>query len=158
MALNSDLREFLKLLNTNEVEYVIVGAYAVGFYGFMRHTGDLDVWVRPTRENATRVMKALSAFGFGDVGLRCDDFEKPDYTIQLGYPPFRIDLLTGITGVTADKLWASRVGGDLEGIPVQFIGHEELLRNKESTGRSKDLIDAGEVRKRVNFKDGAAGQ
>lgn len=148
MALNSDLREFLELLNTNEVEYVIVGAYAVGFYGFMRHTGDLDVWVRPARENANRVMKALSAFGFGEIGLKPEDFEKPHYTVQLGRPPFRIDLLTGITGVESDDLWGSRVEGDLEGLPVRFIGWEELLRNKESTGRSKDLIDAGELRKR----------
>ena len=148
MPLNSDLREFLRLLNTNGVEYAIVGAFAVGFHGFPRATGDLDVWVRPTPQNAKRVMRALAEFGFGNVGLTSEDFERPHRTVQLGYPPYRVDLLTGITGVDTEQIWSSRTAGELEGVSVQYIGRNELLQNKEATARPKDLIDANEVRRR----------
>lgn len=147
MPLNSDLHEFIESLNSNEVEYLIVGAYAVALYGIPRYTGDLDVWIRSTAENAKRVVRALSQFGFGGIGIEAEDFQKPDRIIQLGVHPNRIDLLTAITGVTYEEAWASRVRADLDGMPASFIGREQLIRNKESTARPRDLADVAELRK-----------
>jgi hypothetical protein len=148
MPLNKDWNEFLALLNSNGVEFLVVGAFAVAFHGFPRYTGDLDILVRPTRENADRVMRALSQFGFGQAGINAADLESPGMVIQLGVQPNRIDLLTAISGVGFDEAWANRRQGDLEGVTAHFIGRAELLRNKENTGRAKDLGDAEELRKR----------
>jgi hypothetical protein len=148
MRLNNDLSEFLRLLNSNEVDYVVVGAFAVAFHGFPRYTADLDLLVRPTSENAGRTMRALAEFGFGDLGIAATDFERPNHVVQLGVQPNRIVLLTGISGVSFEEAWSHREAGELAGIPTQFIGRDALVRNKESTGRAKDLGDAGELRKR----------
>src|SRR5271157_4389017 len=99
MPLNKDLREFLGLLNSNGVEYLVVGAFAVAFHGFPRYTADLDLLVRPTAGNADRILRALSEFGFGSLGIRAADFCKPGMVVQLGVQPNRIDLLTAISGV-----------------------------------------------------------
>ncbi len=148
MPLSKDLREFLALLNSNEVEYLVVGAFAVAFHGYSRYTADLDLFVRPTPENTDRAMRALAQFGFGNAGMHAQDFQSPGNAILLGVKPNRVDLLTGISGVTFEEAWAARTKGELEGIPTQFIGREELLRNKRSTGRAKDMGDAEELRKR----------
>jgi hypothetical protein len=105
MPLNKDLREFIELLNLNEVEYLVVGAFAVAFHGFPRYTGDLDLLVRPTGENADRVLRTLSQFGFGNAGIKAADFQSPGMVIQLGVQPNRIDLLTAISGVGFDEAW-----------------------------------------------------
>ena len=149
MPLNKDLRELLGLLNSNEVEYIVVGAFALAYHGYPRYTGDLDIFIRPTPENADRVLRALSQFGFGGLGIQADDLRHPGKVIQLGVQPNRLDLLTEISGITFDDAWSTRAKADLEGIPTQFIGHAALLRNKESTGRAKDLGDAQELRKRA---------
>ena len=149
MPLNKDLREFLELLNSNEVEYLVVGAFAVAFHGFPRYTGDLDLLVRPTGENADRVLRTLSQFGFGKAGIKATDLQSPGIVIQLGVQPNRIDLLTAISGVSFDEAWETRTHAGLEGVPTQFIGRATLIRNKESTGRAKDLGDAEELRKRA---------
>jgi hypothetical protein len=151
MPLNSDLREFIALLNSNEVEYLVVGAFAVGFHGYPRYTGDLDILVRPTATNAERVLRVLSQFGFGNIGVGAADLEVPEYVIQLGVNPNRIDLLTTISGVTFEEAWNARCDADLDGVPVHFIGAAELIRNKESTGRARDLGDAEELRKRTKL-------
>ncbi len=148
MLLTSDLREFIALLNSNEVEYLVVGAFAVGFHGYPRYTGDLDILIRPTPENADKVIRVLSRLGFGNMGISSTDLQKPDHVIQLGINPNRIDILTTISGVTFESGWASRCDADLDGVPVHFIGKEELILNKESTGRARDLGDAEELRKR----------
>lgn len=149
MPLNKDLREFLALLNSNGVEYLVVGAFAVAFHGFPRYTADLDLLVRSSPENAARVIQALRDFGFGSLGIQTSDLESPRKIVQLGVKPNRIDLITSISGVTFEEAWAARRHGDLEGVPTHFIGSAELLRNKESTGRAKDLGDADELRKRL---------
>jgi hypothetical protein len=149
MRLNNDLCEFLRLLNSNEVDYLVVGAFAVAFHGFPRYTADLDLLMRRTAENAERAMRALTEFGFGNIGITAPDFERPSHVVQLGVKPNRIDLLTGISGVSFEEAWAHRVAGELAGIPTQFIGRDALVRNKESTGRAKDLGDAEELRKRL---------
>ena len=148
MPLSKDLREFIELLNSNEVEYLIVGAFAVAYHGYPRYTGDLDVLIRPTAENADRVLTVLSRFGFSSLGIPAVDLQTYGTVIQLGVQPNRIDLLTGISGVSFEEAWNTRMTGAIEETPAQFIGRAALLRNKESTGRAKDLGDAEELRKR----------
>lgn len=140
-TLHPDYRERLALFNAHEVAYVIVGAYALSFHGAPRFTGDIDIYVRPTPDNARRVLAALSDFGFASLGLTPDDFQRPDQVVQLGVPPVRIDLITSLTGVTWDEADAGKVratGGDL---PVFFLGRDQYVANKRATGRKKDLAD-----------------
>jgi hypothetical protein len=147
MPLSRDLREFVGCLNSNKAEYLIVGALAVSWHGFPRYSGDIDFLVRPAPENARRVKAALVEFGFGEMDISLSDLVTPGKVIQLGYEPNRIDLMTSITGVSFEEAWATRVAGELDGLSVFFIGKAALLRNKESTGRSKDKIDADELRR-----------
>jgi acetolactate synthase regulatory subunit len=153
MPLDKDLCEFLGLLNSNGVEYLVVGAFAVAFHGFPRYTADLDLLVRPTGENAERVLRALSQFGFGNLGIQAEDLQSPGKVIQLGVKPNRIDLLTAISGVSFEEAWATRREAELDGIATRFIGRAALLRNKECTGRARDLGDAEELRRRLSGQD-----
>ena len=141
MKLQSDLREFVELLNSRKVDYLVVGGHAVAFHGYPRFTGDIDFFVRPTRENADKIMDALLAFGFGDLGLEPESFTTPDTVVQLGRPPNRIDLLTTISAVDFDDAWAGREQGTLDGLPVFFIGRDALIRNKRAASRAKDRAD-----------------
>jgi len=154
MPLNKDWREFLELLNSNGVEYLVVGAFAVAFHGFPRYTADLDLLLRPTAENADRFLRALSEFGFGKAGILAADLCSPGMVIQLGVKPNRTDLLTSLSGVGFEEAWETRTEAELEGIATRFIGRVALLRNKEQTGRAKDLGDAEELRKRTTEQDG----
>jgi hypothetical protein len=144
--LQSDLSEFVALLNSHRVEYVVVGGYAVAFHGHPRFTGDVDFFVRPTSENAQRVIEVLHAFGFGSLPVSSSDLTVPDRIVQLGRPPNRIDLLTSISGVTFDEAWASRVHGKLGSHSVPFIGCDALLQNKAASGRDKDNADVAKLR------------
>jgi hypothetical protein len=148
MPLSKDLREFVELLNSNEVDYLVVGAFAVAWYGYPRFTADLDILVRPDSRNAQRMLEALRQFGFGALGIEAGDLTALGQVIQLGVKPNRIDLLTSVSGVSFEEAWKDRAEGSLDGIPVTFIGRNSLIRNKESTGRAKDLGDAEELRKR----------
>jgi hypothetical protein len=94
--MNQDFREFIKSLNDNQVRYLVIGGYAVAFHGYPRYTKDLDIWIEPSPENAANLVKALDQFGFGSLNLQISDFLAPDQVIQLGYPPNRIDLITGV--------------------------------------------------------------
>jgi hypothetical protein len=152
MPLSKDLREFIELLNSNGVEYLVVGGFAVAHHGFSRYTADLDFLVRASDGNSHRVVAALADFGFGSLGIQAEDFQSPGKVVQLGVPPNRIDIITSISGVSFDEAWVSRTSGMLEGLATQFIGREALIRNKESTGRAKDLGDADELRKRYRSK------
>lgn len=147
MALQTDLSEFLALLISRKVDFIIVGGHAVAFHGHPRYTGDIDIFVRPAAENAKLVMDALAAFGFGDLAISIDDLSKPGRTIQLGRPPNRIDLLTMISGVTFEEAWASRLHGDLGGHLVEYIGLEALIANKKASGRDKDLLDVKQLKR-----------
>jgi hypothetical protein len=148
MPLNKDLREFVELLNSNQVEYLIIGAFAVAYHGFPRYTGDLDILVRPDPENARRILEVLSQFGFGKLGIGIEDLETPGKVVQLGVQPNRIDLVTALSGLSFEEAWASREAARLDGVPVEFIGRTALIRNKENTGRAKDRGDAEELRRR----------
>jgi hypothetical protein len=152
MPLNRDLREFVECLNSNKVEYLIVGALAVSWHGYPRYSADIDFLIRPTQENAERVLEALHQFGFGSLDVSRSDLTASGKVIQLGYEPNRIDLMTSISGVTFDEAWQTRAAGDIDGLPVVFIGLAELLRNKDASGRGKDRIDAEELRKQQRLK------
>lgn len=148
MPLTKDWREFIELLNSNGVDFLIVGAVAVAWHGHPRFTGDIDILVRPTQANAECVVGVLRQFGFSQLGITPDDMAHPDRIIQLGYPPNRIDLLTSISGVPFDEAWAGKIQGEMDGVSANFIGVDDLIRNKEATGRGKDLGDAIVLRKR----------
>jgi hypothetical protein len=141
MALSKDWREFLELLNSRGVDYVIVGAQSLAFHGRPRYTGDLDILVRPTLENARTVVDLLNRFGFAQSGFRAADLIEPEQIVQLGRAPSRIDLLTSISGVTIDEAFASKVTAVLDGIPVSILGKDALIRNKRAVGRPQDLAD-----------------
>jgi hypothetical protein len=146
-SLNDDFRDLLLALADHEAEFLIVGAYALSFHGAPRASGDIDIFVRPSPDNAARVWKALIQFGapIESAGVLRTDFEKPELVYQIGLPPRRIDLLTSISGVTFDDAWNSRVGAELSGRAVHFIGREMFLLNKQAAGRPKDLADAARL-------------
>lgn len=148
MKLQKDLREFIALLGSNGAEFLVVGGHAVAYHGHPRFTGDIDIFVRPTAENAARVLGALAAFGFGGLGIAVDDLVRPGSVVQLGRPPNRIDLLASISGIDFDDAWRSRAETTLDGLPVSLIGREALIRNKRASGRPKDLLDVEEIERR----------
>ncbi|HEV2094960.1 MAG TPA: nucleotidyltransferase [Chthoniobacterales bacterium] len=141
MHLSNDLREFIKLLNSRDVDYLIVGAYSLAFHARPRFTGDLDILIRPSTPNARKLMQVLQEFGFTDSQINASDFTEPDQVIQLGRAPNRIDLLTSITGVTIGDAFSSKVSGDVDGLPVIFLSKELLIANKRAVGRPQDLAD-----------------
>ncbi|MDR1813319.1 MAG: nucleotidyltransferase [Tannerella sp.] len=141
MALNKDFKEFIGLLNAHEVQYLVVGGYAVALYGHPRYTKDIDIWVSSDRQNAQNLIAALTEFGFSFPNLNADDFTTPDAIIQLGYPPNRIDLLTTLSGVAFDECYASRLEVVIDDIKVCYIDIEHLIINKLSSGRYQDLAD-----------------
>lgn len=142
---SKDFKEFVELLNAHRVEYLIVGGHAVGIHGYVRFTGDLDVWVNPEPMNAQRLVAALNEFGFAELKLKADDFSQSRRMLQLGYPPFRIDLMTSADGVVFSECFSRRVTMEYEGVRVDFIGLEDLKCNKKAAGRGKDLIDLDEL-------------
>jgi predicted nucleotidyltransferase len=141
MSLNADLREFIELLNSRGVEYVIVGAHSLAFHGRPRYTGDLDILVRPSPENAEKMVALLRDFGFGESDFKQSDFGAPAQMIQLGRVPNRIDLLTGISGVAIDDAFRTRIATEMQGLPVFVLSKELLIRNKRAVGRPQDLAD-----------------
>jgi len=141
MDLTKDLREFIESLNSNKVEYVIVGGYAQAFHGRPRFTGDIDIAIRPSRDNALRLQSAISKFGFEHLGLSADDFLIEGQVIQLGVAPNRIDLLTSLTGCEFDDVWATRIPAKIGEVPVNMIGKDQYIRNKRAVGRAQDLAD-----------------
>jgi hypothetical protein len=141
MEAQTDFKEWLRLLNSHAVEYIVVGAYALAFHGAPRNTGDIDIYIRPTTENAQRTLKALADFGFGTFALNPSDFEQPGQVIQLGTPPVRIDLLTSISGVTWEEASSGKVQGMYADILVHYLGRTQYAANKRAIGRKKDLAD-----------------
>lgn len=139
--LSRGFKEFVGSLNAHGVEYLVVGGYAMALHGRPRHTGDLDVWIGNGAGNADRLMAALRGFGFGEVGLSAADFIEPGQVIQLGYPPFRIDLLTSIDGVEFEQAWSRRQRVEHDGLSIFFIGLDDLKANKRASGRPRDIDD-----------------
>lgn len=139
----ADFRDLLAALRDSEARFIVVGAHALAAHGVPRVTGDLDVWVEPTEENATRVWAALGEFGapLEALGVRKTDFLGLDQVVQIGLPPYRVDLMTSISGVTFAEAWDDRLPGELFGVPVAYLGRATFLRNKRASGRPKDLED-----------------
>ncbi|MBU0650445.1 nucleotidyltransferase family protein [bacterium] len=141
MEIQKDFKELLELLNKHNVDYVIIGGYALAFYGAPRYTGDIDVLVKADQENAKRVLEAIKEFGFECVNLTKKDFSVLGQVIQLGMPPVRIDIVTSISGVSWDQIYKNKIAGDYGDVPVFFISREDFIVNKRAVGRHKDLAD-----------------
>ena len=139
--MNSDFKELLLAFNAHGVEYLIVGAHALAAYGHVRATKGLDVWVRPDRENAQRVLKGLSDFGAPLGDLTADDLSKGGTIFQIGMPPLRIDVITEIDGVDFEDAWPDRLQTGFAGVPAFVISRRHLIRNKKAAGRLQDLAD-----------------
>ena len=141
VRLPPDFKEFLQLLNSHKVEYLLIGGYAVGYYGYPRATADLDIWISTSPMNAAKVVKALQGFGFGVEALDPDLFLKAEQIIRMGMPPLRIEILTTISGVIFEECYAARKIDKLDGVEVALIGFDHLKMNKKASGRHKDLND-----------------
>jgi hypothetical protein len=147
MELDRDFKEFIALLNEHRVEYLIVGGYAVVAHGYNRFTGDLDVWINPTGENARKILDVLKAFGFGKLKITASDLSSKDKIIQLGYEPLRIDLLTSVEGLQFDNCYKRRSSKKADGIRIHFLGMDDLRKNKKLVGRHRDLEDYTHLKK-----------
>lgn len=153
--LNRHFQEFIGLLERNRVRYLIVGGYAVGLHGFPRYTGDIDFFIAITEENAKQVLKSFRDFGFGDLGLSEKDFLEEKIVVEIGREPLKIQILTGIDGVTFEECWEERKEVHLSGMAIPFIGIESLLKNKSASPRAKDRIDFEELKRIQGEQDGA---
>ena len=145
MELDQDFSEFVQLFLDNDVRFLIVGSYAMAAHGLPRFTGDLDTWVWIDHENAERIMKALTEFGFSSLDITAKDFQSPNLVVQLGFPPHRIDLLTGIDGVEFEEAWKRRIEVGVNGVDVPFIAREDLITNKKAASRVQDLADVARL-------------
>lgn len=141
IELPRDFKEFLKLLNDKNAEYLLIGVYAVGYHGYPRATNDIDVWVAVKPDNAERIVAALREFGFAASELSTTMFLQENQIIRLGVPPMRIEILTGISGVTFDECYAQRIADVIDGVPVNIINLHHLKINKQASGRHRDLDD-----------------
>ena len=141
VRLPPDFKEFLQLLNSHQVEYLLIGGYAVGYHGYPRATADMDIWIAMHSQNAERVVAALKAFGFDVPKLSVELFLKENQIICMGVPPVKVDIATTISGVTFDECYAERVVDILDDVEVNIISRKHLKANKKASGRLKDLTD-----------------
>jgi len=141
IELHQDFKDFLRLLSSHKVEYLIVGGYAVGYHGYPRATGDMDIWVAVNESNAQKAAKVLSDFGMPIEAVSSELFLERDKIIRMGVPPVRIEVITGASGVDFTECYSQREVIDIDGIPVNFISLKDLKANKQATGRHKDLED-----------------
>lgn len=136
-----DFKEFLQLLNAHQVEYLLIGGYAVGYHGYPRATVDMDVWVAINSANAEKIVTVLSEFGFQSPELNTELFLEEKRIVRMGVPPLRIEVTTGIDGVEFDECYAERILDSIDGEPVNLINLRHLKINKQASGRPKDLND-----------------
>lgn len=141
IQLQKDFKEFLQLLNDHEVEYLLIGGYAVCFHGYVRATGDMDIWIARTSSNAAKMVKVLKAFGFSGTSVRSELFLTEHKVTQIGFPPHRIDVLTTISGLEFGPCYENRVVGVIDGVSLNLVNLEDLKKNKRLSGRHKDLSD-----------------
>ena len=141
MDLNPDFKDMLVALKDANVDFLVVGAYAVAAHGYPRATGDLDIWIRADDGTAPRVMRALAAFGAPINELTIADFSAPSIVFQIGVPPGRIDILTTVSGLDFAYAWKNRMQIKLDNIVFDVIGRADLITNKKASGRPKDFAD-----------------
>ena len=149
MITQQHFEELLKLLEENQVEYVVVGGYAVAFYGYPRFTKDIDIFFNNSELNVKRIKKALISFGFTDKDLPDDLFYEKGNIIQFGIEPLRVDIINEIDGVNIEDALKNSTRGKYGKVEINFIGINELIKNKESTGREQDIIDAKKLKERA---------
>jgi hypothetical protein len=141
MNLSTDCREFIALLRSEGVDFLVVGAAALAAHGYPRYSGDVDFWIRCDAETGIKMEKVIEKFGFSSTKLKAADFTEPDQVIQLGVAPNRIDILTGLTALNFDQAWSKRIDVELDGIMLPVLDRESFRRNKAALGRNKDLSD-----------------
>ncbi len=144
IQLQVDFKEFLKLLASNKVEYLLIGGYAVGYYGYPRPTGDMDIWIGISPRNARRIVTALREFGFTTSTKK---FLQENSVVRMGVPPFRLEILTTIDGVSFPTCYAARNTAVIDGVDVNLINLRHLRLNKKASGRLKDLADLEQLSK-----------
>ncbi|HWV72486.1 MAG TPA: nucleotidyltransferase [Pseudosphingobacterium sp.] len=149
MIFEQDFIDFVQLLNEHEVKYMVVGAYALSLHGRPRHTGDLDIWIKPDKDNAQKMIKVIKDFGFEGLGLSDNDFLRENYVTQLGYPPLRIDILNSISGVDFDEAYKEKVETEIDDLKIYFISANDFIKNKQASGRAKDLGDIEALKKGI---------
>ena len=141
MRVEKDFEDFIELLNNYEVEYLIVGAYALALYAEPRNTGDIDIFINATEANVNNLLKALDKFGFDGFGLTKRDFLTKNNVIQLGVSPVRIDILTSISGVDFEESYKNKFSNEFGNTYAYFISKSDLIKNKKASSRKKDLAD-----------------
>ena len=136
-----DFKEFFQLLNSHKVLYLVIGGYAVAYHGYPRATGDIDIWIATSPDNAKRTVQAIKDFGFADPDIFEEIFLKKEQVIRMGVPPLRIELLTTISGVDFKSCYANRIDETIDEVKISFIDLEHLKQNKKASGRHIDLND-----------------
>lgn len=147
MTLDRDFEDFIILLNKYKVDYMIVGRYALAFHGKPRHTGDLAIWIDLSDDNAQKMLDVVNEFGMASLGMEKTDFLQKGGITQIGYPPLRIDILNEIDGVNFRDAYQTKLVIDVDEIPVNYIGLDDLIKNKQISGRKQDLSDINELNK-----------
>jgi hypothetical protein len=147
---NPDFKELLLAFNAHDVEYLLVGAHALAAHGHVRATKDMDIWVRPEKANAQKVLSALSEFGAPLMDLTVDDLSRKDTIFQIGLPPVRIDVITDIDGVEFADAWPDRLEMSFGGVPAFVISRHHLITNKRTAGRLQDLADVQQLESTQN--------
>lgn len=158
MELDKDFKEFVQLLNTHKVEYLVVGGYSVAHHGYPRFTGDFDVWIKPELNTGKKMIKVLNDFGFGSLGLKAKDFDIPDKVIQFGVEPVRIDVMTAIDGIpNFDLAFNKRDVSKISNLNINFISYSDLIKNKKTTNRLQDQLDVKQLEKVKKAKSKGQG-
>ena len=141
IRLPKDFSEFLKLLNSKQIEYLLIGGWAAGYYGYPRATGDMDIWISRKKENAVKIVEVFKEFGFDVPTLSIELFTKKNQVTRIGIPPMRIEILTTISGVSFEECFNNRQTVTLDNVNINFINLQDLKKNKAASGRYKDLDD-----------------
>jgi predicted nucleotidyltransferase len=141
IRLPPDFKEFLKLLKEHEVRYLLIGGYAVSYHGYIRATGDMDIWIAIHPDNARKTVTVLKEFGFDHPDLNAELFLQENKIVRMGVPPVRLEITTSISGVEFDECYRTRIVDDLDGVEVNLIDLENLKKNKKASGRLKDMAD-----------------
>ena len=150
MELDQDFKEFIALLNEYKVKYLVIGGYAVNFHGYPRYTKDIDFWLWMTQENIEHLLIVLKKFGFGSLNLSIEDFMDADNIVQLGYEPYRIDLLVDVDGIDFEACFGRRIEAELDDVLINFLSLQDLIASKKQAGRLQDLADAEQLEKLKN--------
>ena len=153
MVLDKNFREFIELLNVHGVKYLVIGGYAVNFHGYPRYTKDIDFWIWLTKDNIQQLLNALNAFGFGSLGLSESDFLNPKNIIQLGYEPFRIDILLELEETDFEECYNRKTQITIDNTLIDFLGIDDLIAVKKIAGRLQDLADADNLEKLKKKKE-----